>query len=208
MKNRLIAVFAATLFATALFADEPVRRTIVVKDGKIISSEGDVVHFDGDLLGGKRAYLGVSLVDISPELREHYGATKEYGVLIESVANGSPADKAGLRVGDVVVSVEGKDVKWSGDLRRALGGKKEGDSVRIDIVRNRARQTVVASVVEREGLPYLVGRDLAVMGRKIGAEFGAPEWKARIERLGDCDDLQTRIKDLESRLKELEKKLK
>ncbi len=206
MKNRLIAVLAATLFATALFADGPVRRTIVVKDGKVISSDGEVFHLDGPLLG-KRAWLGVSLVDISPELREHWGASKESGVLIDSVADGSPADKAGLRVGDLVVAVEGKDVQWSGDLRRALAGKKEGESVRIDIVRNRARQTLVASLVEREGPPYLLGRDLSVMGRKIGAELGSPEWKARIERLGDCDDLQTRIKDLESRLKDLEKKL-
>lgn len=207
MKNRLIAVLAATLFATALFADGPVRRTIVVKDGKVISSDGEVFHLDGSLLG-KRAWLGVSLVDISPELREHWGTSKESGVLIDSVADGSPADKAGLRVGDLVVAVEGKDVQWSGDLRRALAGKKEGASVRIDIVRNRARQTLVASLVEREGPPHLLGRDLVVMGRKIGAELGSPEWKARIERLGDCDDLQTRIKDLESRLKELEKKLR
>jgi len=214
MKNRLMAVFAATLVATALFGDEPVRKTIgktiVIKDGKVISSSGDDLLLDGPLFG-KRAYLGVSLVNISPELREHYGSSKESGVLIDSVADNSPADKAGLKVGDVVTSVDGKDVRWSGDLRRALAGKKEGDSVRIEVLRNRAKQTLVAAVTEREGPRYLMSRDpdLAVMGEKIGEMFNNPEWKARIHRFGDdCDGLQDRIKELETRLKELEKKLK
>jgi len=209
MKNRLMAVLAATLFATALLGDEPVRKsigkTIVIRDGKVISSSGEDLSLDGPLFG-KRAYLGVSLVDISPELREHYGAGKENGVLIDSVADGSPADKAGLKVGDVVVSVDGKDVRWSGDLRRALADKKEGDTVRIEVLRNRARQTLVASVAEREGPRHLISRDPDF---KIDEMFNSPEWKARIHRFGgDCDDLQNRIKELETRLKDLEKKLK
>jgi hypothetical protein len=120
MKNRIIIALAtATLLATAAFADGPgVRRTIIVKDGKVVTD--NVEGVDDELPGGKRAYLGVSLTDISPELREHFGATKENGVLVESVEDGSPADKAGLQVGDVIISVEGKDVHWSGDSRRAI----------------------------------------------------------------------------------------
>jgi predicted metalloprotease with PDZ domain len=208
MKNRIIlALGIATLFAAAAFAEGPgVRRTIIVKDGKVITD--NVEGIDDELPGGKRAYLGVSLTDISPELREHFGATKENGVLVESVADGSPADKAGLQVGDVIIAVEGKDVHWSGDIRHAIREKKEGDSVRIEVVRGRARQSLVASVVEKEGMRMMLPGDVADIARKFGQSVDGSEWHGRIERVGgDCAELQTRIKDLETRLKELEKKL-
>jgi membrane-associated protease RseP (regulator of RpoE activity) len=206
MKNRLIAVLAiATLFTTAVFADGPTRRTIVVKDGKIITD--DTLPFDGELLGGKHAWLGVSLNDISPELRDYFGAAKENGVLIESVADDSPAEKAGLRVGDVIVSVDGKDVHSSGDVRRAIRDKKEGDSARIEIVRGRAHQTIVTSLVEREGPRLMLPGDIEALTNRVGRAFDGSEWHARVERIGDCSELQGRIKDLEQRLRDLEKKL-
>lgn len=205
--KKLIITVLTMLFAFAALADAPVRRTIVVKDGKVITDNIEGL-LDGELLGGKRAYLGVSLTDLSPELREHFGATKESGVLVESVAAGSPAEKAGLRVGDVIVSVDGKDVAWSGNIRRALRDRKEGDSVRIEIVRGRARQTLMATLIEKEGPRVLLPKDLEVLKEKIGRNFDGSEWHARVERLGDCSELQSRIKELENRLKELEKKLK
>lgn len=204
MKKLVITLFA-TLFAFAALADKPVRRTIVVKDGKVITDKIEDA-LDGELLGGKRAYLGVSLTDISPELREHFGATKESGVLVESVAAGSPAEKAGLRTGDVIVSVDGKEVAWSGNIRRELRDRKEGDSVRIEIVRGRARQTLVASLIEKEGPRVLLPRDIEVLTEKIGRNFDGTEWHARVLG-GDCSDLQSRIKELENRLKDLEKRL-
>jgi membrane-associated protease RseP (regulator of RpoE activity) len=205
MKNRFIALLAfSTLFAAAALADGPVRRTIVVRDGKVVTDT--VLPLDGELLGGKRPYLGVSLTDISPELREYFGATKENGALVESVADDSPAGKAGLKVGDVIVSIDGKEVRWSGDVRRALHDKKEGDTVRIEVVRGHGHQTMVASIVEKEG-PRLLLPDFEALTNKVGHAFDGSEWTARVERIGDCGELQNRIKDLETRLKDLEKKL-
>ena len=202
--KRIITIAVVLLAATAAFAQRPpVRRTntVVVRDGKVISGndlEGRAVI---ESLFAARAYIGVSLANLSPELREHFGAPKDAGVMVESVQDDSPADKAGLRVGDIVLSVEGKDVKSAVDLRLALRDKKEGDSVRIDLLRGRSRQTVVATVKERESPRLLQLEDLPTV-------VGSPEFRARIERLGgDCGELQTRIKELESRLKDLEKKL-
>jgi hypothetical protein len=200
MKKLTIAL--ALLLATTALAD-PVRRTLIIKDGKIITDTNEIEGFDpGDLLlSGPRAYLGVSLMNISPELREHFGAPKEAGVMVESVADDSPADRAGVKVGDIILSVEGKDVAWSGDIRKGLRDKKEGDTVRIEVLRGRARQSIVATVKEREQ-PRLLHLD------ELPSMVGSPEFRARISRMGgDCADLQSRIHELETRLKDLEKKL-
>lgn len=200
MKTRLIAL-ALVLIATPLFAQNPVRKTVVIRDGKVISGDVHDIQVFEDLVG-KRAYLGVTLVDLTSDLREHYGAPKGAGVLVGSVEDGSPAAKAGVRVGDIVVAIDGADVDSSGDLRKALREKKEGDNVRIEVLRGRARQALVASVVEREGMRMPVA-ELETLRER----FNSPEWKARVESFGDCGALQSRIRDLESRLKDLEKKL-
>ncbi len=202
MKKTIITALTL-LIATVAFADGPQRttRTLVIKDGKVITDERNGIPFENILLGGPRAYIGVSLMNISPELREHFGAPKDAGVMVESVQSDSPAGKAGIKVGDIILSADGKDVKSSGDLRAVMREKKEGDAVRIEVLRGRSRHTLVTTVKERES-PRMIQLD------ELPAMMGTPEWRARIERLGgDCGDLQGRIKELENRLKDLEKKL-
>jgi len=215
MKTRLLTTIALLVASTAALAQgASSRRTIIVKDGKVLTDnvEGstpfEVFALDSDLFG-KRAHLGVSLTDLSSELREHFGASKDSGVLVGSVEDNSPADKAGVKVGDIILSVDGKEVSSSGDIRRALREKKDGDSVRVEVLRGRSRQMLVASVVER-GPQRLTLNDIEsgqIRGLEGLRNFNSPEWKARIETLGDCGTLQSRIKELETRLKDLEKKL-
>ncbi|HEX2061001.1 MAG TPA: PDZ domain-containing protein [Thermoanaerobaculia bacterium] len=203
MKTRLLAL-ALLLTALPLLAQTPVprSRTVVIRDGKVVSGSPEGIEFL-EVLGGKRAYLGVTLVDLTSDLREHYGAPKSSGVLVGSVEDGSPADKAGVRVGDMILTVDGEEIDSSIDLRRALREKKDGDSVRLEVMRGKSRQTLVASVVEKEGPRVLAGPELDGLRERLNS----PEWRARVQSFGDCGELQTRIKDLESRLKDLEKKL-
>lgn len=201
MKSRLFTILIAVLVTVSAFAEKPIRRTVVIKDGKVISDGAQV--FDLADLGGKRAYLGVSMIDLSPDLREHFGASRDSGVLVESVSDGSPAEKAGMHVGDIIVSIDGKDVKNTGDLRSAIREKKDGDTVRVEVLRGRGRTTLVATLVEREG-PRIFTGDL----EELTSRLGSGEWRARVQSLGGgCDELQGRIKELETRLRDLEKKL-
>lgn len=215
MRLRTLAIFIVTLIAASLFAEPPVRKTIIIKDGEMIvdGKKVDLPHgamfLDDDMLHGapfpgvKRAWLGITLIDLTPELREHYGAPKDSGVLVSSVAPDSPAAKAGVRVGDIVLSTDGQASKSSRDIRRPLREKREGDSVRLELLRGKARQTVVAGVVEREGMPMAFPQI-----EEIRTRLNSPEWKARLERIGpDCEKLEQRMKELELRLKELDRKL-
>ena len=208
MKRILILTLlgALTVTSAALAEDKSdarITRTVVVRDGKVLELE------PGELLGGKHAFLGVSLLDLTPELRDHFGAGKDAGVLISEVQANSPAAKAGLKVGDLVLGIDGKDIDSSSDLRRSLRDKKDGDTIRIDVLRGRSRQTVVATLAEREGSLFFRQGDMEELQKRLDTTFNSPEWKARVDRFRtvDCGDFQTRIRDLETRLKELEKKL-
>lgn len=210
MKRALIlTLLTAIALAPAALAEDKndprITRTVVVRDGRILELE------PGELLAGKHAFLGVSLVDLTEELRSHFGAEKSAGVLVSDVEANSPAAKAGLKVGDIVLTVDGKDVATSGDVRRALRAKKDGDTARIDILRGRNRQTVVATVVERAFPGLFRPADMADLEKRLNTKFNSPEWKARVDGMSllgaDCGELQSRIRDLESRLKDLEKRL-
>lgn len=203
--------FAVLLLATtaSLFADPADgRRTFIVRNGKVISGEGDLF---------RRVYLGFSPLDVSSELREFLGAPKDGGVLVQSVKDGGPAAKAGLKVGDIVTAIDGKPVESAWNLGDLLDDKKAGDSVRLDIVRNRQRQTLVATLEERGDLPMRM-RTLEIPELldhlkipeldHLKTMDGLPQmWRARVETTENCADLQARIHDLEARLKTLEKKL-
>lgn len=198
--KRIITAALTLLLTTAAFGDEPVRRTVIIKDGKVIT-DGREVRLDDALFGGPRAYLGVSLTNLSSVLRDRLGVPKETGVLVESIEKDSPAEKAGVRAGDIILSIDGGEVDSARAVRQSLAGKKEGDSVRVEVLRDRSRQTLVAGVKFTRGMPLMQLGELPAL-------LGSPEWRARIESLGgDCGELQTRIKDLETRLKDLEKRL-
>jgi serine protease Do len=93
--------------------------------------------------------LGVSILPMTDELREYFGVERGTGVLVSAVSKGSAAERAGLRAGDVLVSVDGQPVAQTGDVARALRGTEGSDAprtVRVEIVRDRSRQTLSATV--------------------------------------------------------------
>lgn len=89
--------------------------------------------------------LGVQLVETTPELREHLGGTEEAGVLVSKILSGMPAQKAGLLVGDLIVSVDGEPVASSNELILALRDKA-GETFDVEIVRNRRPRTLEVTI--------------------------------------------------------------
>jgi len=193
------------------------RKVVIVRDGQVLEFDGERSPLPLPMRGG---YLGISVVDLSSELREHYGVAKDSGVLVSKVAEESPASRAGIRVGDVITSIDGKKVASGWDVTHAVRAKKKDDVLKIEAMRNRAPLHVSATVIEKEGSEMfrfrtshpeggrsLLGSEAKEAMERVGTFFKSPEWRARIEQFGDCGKLQDRMKELETRLKEMEKRL-
>ena len=131
----------------------------------------------------KRGLLGVSISDFNADSAKAYsveGASE--GALVQEVVDGSAAEKAGIEVGDVIVSVDGQRIKTASDLRNAVGLKRSGETVRVDVVRDGKRRqfTAVLSEVSSSARvggddihPGLAGAELANHEGK-GDQFAGP----------------------------------
>lgn len=107
-----------------------------------------------------RVRLGVQLVETTPELRRHLGGDDEAGVLVSKVLAGTPAEHAGVVVGDLIVAVGGDPVADSRQLRRALA-KRAGSTFDVDVVRDGSRRTMSVTLPEGDDAPIRGPRALA-----------------------------------------------
>jgi C-terminal processing protease CtpA/Prc len=96
-----------------------------------------------------RPRLGVSLQNLTPQLGEFFGIDTGEGALVTSVSDDSPAAKAGLRAGDVIVSVDGEAVEGPGGVMRAISKRDEGE-VEITVMRDKKRRTISATLEKVE----------------------------------------------------------
>ena len=207
--------------------DEPgkmkVRKKVVIvdKDGKEKVYEGE-----GPMM--RRGYLGVALTELSPELRAHFGVAGDAGVMVARVEAGSPAEKAGIKVGDIVSRIDGKEVESSWDVSAKVRRFDDGQQIPIEIWRNGKAQNVTATIVERERpeldmgpLLFKEGDGKRMMLRMNPDELKGMTEKFKVEDGGITRDLQIhrmvsprevemekKLKALEKRIDELEKQLK
>jgi len=83
-----------------------------------------------------RGWLGVSIQEVTPELAQSFGIKEKQGALVAEVFKGSPAERAGLEQGDVIVEFDGKQIKESKDLPQAVAATPIGKNVTIKLSRN------------------------------------------------------------------------
>lgn len=95
-----------------------------------------------------RGKIGVVIQEMTDELAESFGLDKSRGALVVSVEKNGPADKAGIKVRDVILKFDGKDIEASSDLPRIVGNTKPGSKVSIEVWRNGSVQKLAASVGE------------------------------------------------------------
>ena len=104
----------------------------------------------------RRGQIGVSIQDITPELRNHFELENgQQGVLITGVTKKSPAEKAGLEDGDVIVAVGVEKTNSTGQLRSQIGMRAIGDTVEITVIRDNKRKTFKVKVGEPQTLSHI-----------------------------------------------------
>jgi predicted metalloprotease with PDZ domain len=140
-----------------------------------------------------RGRIGIEVQALTPELREHLGAPSDRGVLVSRVEKDGAAERAGVKVGDVVTSVDGEPVERPFDLVRRVGSAGEGSTLALGIVREREASTVQVAPAG-PAQPW------------VDPEHWG-EWMERGMREGSAE-LRKRLEELERRLKELEERLR
>lgn len=91
-------------------------------------------------------WLGVELQDVTKKLKEKKSLTVDKGAYIDEVVDDSPAEKAGLKEGDVIVKFNGKEIEDSDDLMKAVRKTSRDTEVKIEFLRKGDRKTVAATV--------------------------------------------------------------
>lgn len=95
-----------------------------------------------------RGWLGIGIQEFTKELAESFGMKNTNGALVSGIQKGSPAEKAGLQAGDVIVKFDGKAIITSSDLPRVVGATKPGKDVAVEVLRKGAMRTLNVSVGE------------------------------------------------------------
>ena len=96
----------------------------------------------------KRGQLGVSMYTVTPDIAHSLGLPSAVGALVSQVVDGSPADRAGIRTGDVITSVNGQPVKSNSELRNTIGLLRVGDKVEIGLLRDGKPLRVTAVIAD------------------------------------------------------------
>jgi len=96
----------------------------------------------------RRGQLGLVVQDLTPDLAQAFGLQQRGGAVVAQITPGSAAEQAGLRSGDVIVSLDGRTVAGSSDLRNAIGLLRVGTRVRLGVLRKGKRLTVQAVIAD------------------------------------------------------------
>lgn len=141
-------------------------------------------------VGGAR--IGVQVQSMTPELRAHFEAPPDRGLLVTRVEPGQPGDRAGVEVGDVILEVDGLAQRRTWDLLRAVGQAPEGEKLPLGILRKGKRRTI--HVVPEGRGTTLPDPSSIIELLERGIQMGSEEFREQ-------------LRQLERRLEELEKKI-
>jgi serine protease Do len=101
---------------------------------------------DYAVLAGSRPRLGIDAEDLNGQFGAYFGAPDGEGVLVREVNAGSPAEKAGVKSGDVITSLNGERVRSLGDLREKLAGKRDEKTVKLGVLRNKSEVSITVEM--------------------------------------------------------------
>jgi membrane-associated protease RseP (regulator of RpoE activity) len=181
-----------------------------------------MMHWRGNETGG--GYLGVQIQGLDGQLADYFGA-KNGGVLVTEVIEDSPAEKSGMKTGDVIVSVAGEDVGNPSDLVEEIRGHNPDSKVELNIIRKNRKRKMKVTLGEAPqtfGMGFGPGQNQMFFGNGRGfddedvdiffnMDHGNPHKIMKKFRFHDDDDendLEEEMDEFRKELKELKAELK
>jgi len=164
----------------------------------------------------ERPYIGVSLVDLTKQLGEYFGVKKGKGALITEVLEDSPAEEAGLKAGDVIISIDEEKVADADDVREVIEDSEPGDMVKIVVMRNKQEKSFSVEIGQTEEPPWswFSGKGFSpdIFMKAAPKRFPAIDKELNIEVDEDAfeeelDELQAELKAFRKEMKALKKEL-
>lgn len=107
----------------------------------------------------RRGLLGVTVQDLTPDLMQAFGLKNKRGAVISRIQSGSPAEHAGMEPGDIIISVNGHQVKNGGGVRNAIGLLQVGDKIELEII-HQGKKVKRTAVVGKPVFPELDGKTI------------------------------------------------
>ncbi|HBO84671.1 MAG TPA: peptidase, partial [Deltaproteobacteria bacterium] len=138
-----------------------------------------------------RGWIGVSIQDVTPELAQSFGLKERYGALVSSVSKGDPAEKGGIKSGDIIVEFDSKEIKEVNDLPKTVAVTSPGKTVKVKVIRD-GKEKIVSVTVSTM-------KDDVEAAEREEKEDAAPEKKIGMAVQGITPDIARRygLKDAE-----------
>ncbi|MGZ5008997.1 MAG: DegQ family serine endoprotease [Methylobacter sp.] len=137
----------------------------------------------------RRGLLGVTTQDLTPELVKAFNLKNIQGAAVSRIEANSPAAKAGLEPGDIIVSANGRAIKNSHDIRNVIGMMQIGDKVDLEYFRGAEKKQVTATIGKQE-LPRLTGNQLhhSLQGAVLSTTLKGQVEGVLIEKIDTASD--------------------
>jgi serine protease Do len=134
-------------------------------------------------------YMGIGISDVTPENAKFFHVENNEGAVVSQVENGSPAEKAGLKVGDVITELDGRKVSDASQLQIEVGQKQPGTTIKLEVLRD-GKTVSVPVTLEEMGSRDHAGKEAASNGHGkarwgIGLTDITPELREQLQASSD-----------------------
>ena len=134
-------------------------------------------------------YMGIGIADVTPDNSKFFHMDSAVGAVVSQVESDSPGAKAGLKVGDVITQIDGKEVSDAGELQVVVGQKNPGTTIHLQVMRE-GKSVAVPVTLEAMGSRDKSGKETADAGKGkprwgVGLSDMTPEMREQLQAPGD-----------------------
>ena len=117
-----------------------------------------------------RGYLGIAIQDVTRDLAKSFGLTKPKGAVVSDISEDSPAERGGIKQGDVIVAYQGKQIEDAAALQREVTRTPVGTKATLKVIRNGHEQDVSVTIGEQSERTRVASADASVEHALAGVE--------------------------------------